>query len=68
MSIVTNRKLDSDLMFRAIGIILIILGLLSASYTSSPQSLAPQIVPIYYFISLILILSGIFGLISVIRD
>ena len=68
MSIVTNRKLDSDLMFRAIGIILIILGLLSASYTSSTQSHAPQIVPIYYFISLILILSGIFGLISVIRD
>ena len=68
MSIVTNRKLDSDLMFRAIGVILIILGLLSVSYTSSTQSLAPQIVPIYYFISLILILSGIFGLISVIRD
>ena len=68
MSIVTNRKLDSDLMFRAIGVILIILGLLSASYTSSTQSLAPQIVPIYYFISLILILSVIFVLISVIRD
>jgi len=68
MSIVANRKLDSDLMFRAIGVILIILGLLSVSYTSSTQSLAPQIVPIYYFISLILILSGIFGLISVIRD
>jgi len=68
MSIVANRKLDSDLMFRAIGVILIILGLLSVSYTSSTQSLAPQIVPIYYFISLILILSGLFGLISVIRD
>ncbi|MCH2380005.1 MAG: hypothetical protein MK228_00595 [Nitrososphaerales archaeon] len=68
MSIVANRKLDSDLMFRAIGVILIILGILSVSYTSSTQSLAPQIVPIYYFISLILILSGIFGLISVIRD
>ena len=68
MSIVANRKLDSDLMFRAIGVILIILGLLSVSYTSSTQSLAPQIVPIYYFLSLILILSGIFGLISVIRD
>ena len=68
MSIVANRKLDSDLMFRAIGVILIILGLLSVSYTSSTQSLAPQIVPIYYFISLILILSGIFGLISGIRD
>ena len=68
MSIVANRKLDSDLMFRAIGVILIILGILSVSYTSSTQSLAPQIVPIYYFISLILILSGLFGLISVIRD
>ena len=68
MSIVANRKLDSDLMFRAIGVILIILGLLSVSYTSSTQSLAPQIVTIYYFISLILILSGLFGLISVIRD
>ena len=68
MSIVANRKLDSDLMFRAIGVILIILGLLSVSFSSSTQSLAPQIVPIYYFISLILILSGIFGLISVIRD
>ena len=68
MSIVANRKLDSDRMFRAIGVILIILGILSVSYTSSTQSLAPQIVPIYYFISLILILSGIFGLISVIRD
>jgi hypothetical protein len=68
MSIVINRKFDSDLMFRAIGIILIILGLLSANYTSSTQTLAPQIVPIYYFISAVLILSGLFGLISVIRD
>ena len=68
MSIVTNRKLDSDLMFRAIGLILIILGLLSANYTSSTQTLAPQIDPIYYFISAVLILSGLFGLISVIRD
>ena len=68
MSIVINRKFDSDLMFRAIGIILIILGLLSATYTSSTQTLAPQIVPIYYFISAVLILSGLFGLISVIRD
>ena len=68
MSIVTNRKLDSDLMFRAIGIILIILGLLSASYTSSTQSLAPQIVPIYYFISFVLVFVGIYGLVSIIRD
>ena len=68
MSIVTNRKLDSDLMFRAIGLILVILGLLSANYTSSTQTLAPQIVPIYYFISAVLILSGLFGLTSVIRD
>ena len=68
MSIVTNRKLDSDLMFRAIGGILIILGILSASYTSSTPTLPPQIVPIYYFISLVLILSGLFGLISIIRD
>ena len=68
MSIITNRKLDSDLMFRAIGLILIILGLLSANYTSSTQTLAPQIVPIYYFISAVLILSGLFGLVSVIRD
>ena len=68
MSIVIYRKFDSDLMFRAIGIILIILGLLSANYTSSTQTLAPQIVPIYYFISAVLILSGLFGLISVIRD
>jgi len=68
MSIVINRKFDSDLMFRAIGIILIILGLLSATYTSSTQTLAPQIVPIYYFVSAVLILSGLFGLISVIRD
>ena len=67
MSLITERKFDSDLMFRFIGLIMIIIGLLTALYASD-TSLSQQIVPVYYFISFILIFTGIYGLVSIIRS
>lgn len=68
MSIVAGKALDSDLVFRIIGLSLVLLGLLSIRYTSTTPTLAPQIIPIYYFISALLVIAGLFGLVSVIRD
>tara|TARA_B100001245_G_C22732309_1_gene355451 strand:+ start:100 stop:303 length:204 start_codon:yes stop_codon:yes gene_type:complete len=67
MSLITERKFDSDLMFRFIGLIMIIIGLLTALYASD-TSLSQQIVPVYYFISFVLVFVGIYGLVSIIRD
>ncbi len=62
-----TRKLDSDLVFRLIGFVLILIGTLLALYASDTSTLASQIVPIYYFISISLIAAGFLGLISVIK-
>ena len=67
MSLITERKFDSDLMFRFIGLIMIIIGLLTELYASD-TSLSQQIVPVYYFISFVLVFVGIYGLVSIIRD
>ena len=67
MSLITERKFDSDLMFRFIGLIMIVIGLLTALYASD-TSLSQQIVPVYYFISFVLVFVGIYGLVSIIRD
>ena len=67
MSLITERKFDSDLMFRFIGLIMIIIGLLTALYASD-TGLSQQIVPVYYFISFVLVFVGIYGLVSIIRD
>ena len=50
-----------------IGLIMIIIGLLTALYASD-TSLSQQIVPVYYFISFVLVFVGIYGLVSIIRD
>ena len=62
-----RQRLDSDLVFRLIGFILILIGILLALYTSDTSTLASQIVPIYYFISVSLIAAGFLGLISVLK-
>ena len=62
-----RQRLDSDLVFRLIGFILILIGTLLALYTSDTSTLASQIVPIYYFISVSLIAAGFLGLISVLK-
>ncbi|MBE19285.1 MAG: hypothetical protein CMO11_04830 [Thaumarchaeota archaeon] len=62
-----KQRLDSDLVFRLIGFILILIGMLLALYTSDTSTLASQIVPIYYFISVSLIAAGFLGLISVLK-
>ena len=62
-----RQRLDSDLVFRLIGFILILIGMLLALYTSDTSTLASQIVPIYYFISVSLIAAGFLGLISVLK-
>tara|TARA_B100000949_G_scaffold65589_1_gene58271 strand:+ start:1982 stop:2185 length:204 start_codon:yes stop_codon:yes gene_type:complete len=62
-----RQRLDSDLIFRLIGFILILIGMLLALYTSDTSTLASQIVPIYYFISVSLIAAGFLGLISVLK-
>ena len=67
MSLLAERKFDSDLMFRFISLIMIVIGLLTALYVSD-TSLSQQIVPVYYFISFILIFTGIYGLVSIIRS
>ena len=67
MSLITERKFDSDLMFRFIGLVMIVIGLLTALYASD-TSLSQQIVPVYYFISFVLVFAGIYGLVSIIRD
>ena len=67
MSLITDRKFDSDLMVRFIGLIMIVIGLLTALYASD-TGLSQQIVPVYYFISFVLVFVGIYGLVSIIRD
>ena len=62
-----RQRFDSDLIFRLIGFILILIGILLALYTSNTSSLASQIVPVFYFISIFLIAAGFLGLISVIK-
>ena len=62
-----KQRLDSDLVFRLIGFILILIGILLALYTADTSTLASQIVPIYYFISVSLIAAGFLGLISVLK-
>lgn len=62
-----RQKLDSDIVFRVIGFVLILIGTLLALYASDTSTLASQIVPIYYFISISLIAAGFLGLISVIK-
>jgi hypothetical protein len=62
-----KQRLDSDLIFRLIGFILILIGVLLALYTADTSTLASQIVPIYYFISVSLIAAGFLGLVSVLK-
>ncbi len=62
-----KQRLDSDLIFRLIGFILILIGILLALYTADTSTLASQIVPIYYFISVSLIAAGFLGLVSVLK-
>ena len=47
--------------------IMIVIGLLTALYASD-TGLSQQIVPVYYFISFVLVFVGIYGLVSIIRD
>ncbi|MEM3382537.1 MAG: hypothetical protein QXL52_04305 [Nitrososphaerales archaeon] len=52
-----------DVFIRIIGFIFLILGL-SIAYFTANTPLIPQISPIYYFISILFIVSGLVALIS----
>ncbi|MCP8315702.1 MAG: hypothetical protein H3Z51_02410 [archaeon] len=52
-----------DIFIRLIGLIFLILGL-SIAYFTANTPLVPQISPIYYFISILFIISGFIALIS----
>lgn len=52
-----------DMFIRLIGLIFLILGF-SIAYFTATTPLIPQISPIYYFISILFIISGLVALIS----
>ncbi|MGB9659417.1 MAG: hypothetical protein ACPLY9_02675 [Nitrososphaerales archaeon] len=52
-----------DVFIRIIGLIFLILGV-SIAYFTATTPLIPQISPIYYFISILFIISGLIALIS----
>ncbi|MEM2873689.1 MAG: hypothetical protein QXD82_05945 [Nitrososphaerales archaeon] len=52
-----------DVFIRIIGLIFLIIGI-SIAYFTATAPLIPQISPIYYFISILFIISGLVALIS----